>query len=343
MTAPSHSRDVRLLTLFSTLVCSSLHLHLYLTSYVAMAPWQPDEPIELANGTLVCGAHRQVICGRCCVDYSFVESFEESDSEEVETTGFARVVGEEGEGYSAAGMLQQILENASMTRAQLQYRDDGTLIVPDIHPFTPPNPTVTPSQLFPLQQRPGRQFPRFAHRSNRGDLLIYTDGACLNNGQPHAAAGWGFVFRAPEADRPDVGRVSGRLEDQGPSGESYPQTSNRAELRAVIAALQFRAWYGEGWARLVIATDSEYVVRGATERVRAWGRNGWVTSSRTAVKNRDLWEELLGEVIGHRERRMEICFWRIPRAWNTEADRAANAGARGERRLHFDRMIGVLV
>jgi ribonuclease HI len=98
----------------------------------------------------------------------------------------------------------------------------------------------------------------------------------------------------------------------------------------VIAALQYRVWYGEGWKKLVIATDSEYVVKGATEWVRTWGRNGWVTSIGAAVKNRDLWEELLGEVIGNKQRGMEICFWRIPRAWNAEADRAAKAAARGE-------------
>ncbi|PVH75541.1 ribonuclease H-like protein [Cadophora sp. DSE1049] len=313
-----------------------------------MPPWEPDKPIELGNGLLICGAHRQMVCTRCCVDYSFL--LEESD-DEVERTGFARVVEEdewdeegeeEEEDDEADAMLQIATRNTSMTRAQLRYRDDGTLIVPDIHTFVPPTPTTTPSQLFPLQHRPDRQYPRFAHQSSPGDLLIYTDGACLNNGQPDPAAGWGFVFRAPEADRPEVGRVSGRLEDHGPSDEPHPQTSNRAELRAVIAAIQFRAWFGEGWTRLVIATDSEYVTRGATEWVRAWGRNGWVTSNRTAVKNRDLWEELLGEVIGYRERGMDVCFWRIPRAWNEEADRVAKAGAREERCLDFNATIGVL-
>jgi ribonuclease HI len=316
-----------------------------------MPPWEPDEPIELGNGLLVCRAHRQMVCARCCVDYSFLL---EGDDDQVERTGFAMVEDEDGEwdnegeedddeaDEEADTMLLIATQNASMTRAQLQYRDDGTLIVPDIRPFVPPTPTVTPQQLFPLQQRPDRQYPRFVHQSNHRDLLIYTDGACLNNGQPDPAAGWGFVFRASEPDRPEMGRVSGRLEDHGPSGEPHPQTSNRAELRAVIAVLQFRAWFGEGWTRLVIATDSEYVTKGATEWVRTWGRNGWVTSNNTAVKNRDLWEELLGEAIGFRERGMEICFWRIPRACNEEADRLAKAGAREERHREFYAVIGVL-
>lgn len=229
-----------------------------------------------------------------------------------------------------------------MTRAQLQYRGDGTLVVPEIHSFVPPTPTTTPSQLFPLQHRPDRQYPRFAHQSSVGEFLIFTDGACLNNGLANPAAGWGFVFRAPETDFPQIGTVSGRLEDRGPTNVAQPQTSNRAELRAVIAALQFRAWFGEGWTKLVIATDSEYVTRGVTQWVRTWGRNGWRTSNGMAVKNKDLWEELLGEVIGYRERGMEICFWRIPRAWNEKADRAAKAGAREERVGDFNATIGIL-
>jgi ribonuclease HI len=252
----------------------------------------------------------------------------------IEATRLAAVGNDDSEGLGT--------QRESMTRAELQYRDDGTLIVPNIHSFTPPSPTTTPQQFFPLRRQRDRQFPRFTHRSDAGTFLIYTDGACLNNGQPNPAAGWGFVFREPEPNAPKIGRVSGRLEDCGPSGESHPQTSNRAELRAVIAVLQFRAWFGEGWRRLVIATDSEYVTKGATEWVQTWGRKGWVTSGRTAVKNRDLWEELLGEVIGYQESGMEVCFWKIPRAWNTEADQTAKAGAREERCKDFSAMIGVL-
>lgn len=47
-------------------------------------------------------------------------------------------------------------------------------------------------------------------------------------------------------------------------------TNNRAKMRAVIAALEFRAWADEGWRSIVIATDLEYVVRGATEWLPRW-------------------------------------------------------------------------
>ena len=239
-------------------------------------------------------------------------------------------------------------EHGSNARAVLQYRDDGTLIVPDIRSFEPPT-AISTSQyenIFPLQHRPHRQFlrfPRFVHRSDHNTMLIYADGACLNNGKADAAAGWGFVFREPEPGKPKLGRVSGRLEEHGPSGEAHPQASNRAELRAVIGALKFRAWFNEGWKKLVVATDSEYVAKGATEWVQTWGRNNWVRSSGAAVKNRDLWEELLGEVIGYQAHGMEICFWRIPRALNVVADQTARAGAREERCRDFTARVGVAV
>jgi len=41
-----------------------------------------------------------------------------------------------------------------------------------------------------------------------------------------------------------------------------------------------------------IYTDSKYVKQGITEWLPRWKRNGWRTSSRTEVRNRDLWERL---------------------------------------------------
>ena len=64
----------------------------------------------------------------------------------------------------------------------------------------------------------------------------------------------------------------------------------------MIAALEFRFWPGEGWERLVITTDSVYVVKGVTEWIRRWTRNGWRTSDRKPVANRDLWECLLERI-----------------------------------------------
>jgi ribonuclease HI len=163
----------------------------------------------------------------------------------------------------------------------------------------------------------------------------------LNNGGADPRAGCAFVFRP--AGPTAAGSVSFRLENQGPTGQQHPQTSNRAELRAVIGALRFRAWTGEGCKTLVIATDSEYVVNGATTWLRTWLRNGWKIKSGASVKNKDLWEALLTEFEEHHRRGLIIKFWRIPRELNIDADQLAKNAAREPCRETFGDILGVLV
>jgi ribonuclease HI len=123
-----------------------------------------------------------------------------------------------------------------------------------------------------------------------------------------------------------------RLEDVGPTGLRETQTSNRAELRAVLAALNwFQSehddlgfWKPKEYAKLVIATDSTYVMDGATNWAKTWESNGWKLSSGEGVKNRDLWEELLKRVRILQAKRCEkISIWHIPREQNVTADRGA--------------------
>lgn len=132
------------------------------------------------------------------------------------------------------------------------------------------------------------------------------------------------------------------MEKKGPFGDDSDQTSNRAELRAVIAALRFRYWPGEGFHTLVIATDSEYVVQGSTKWAKKWVKNSWVTRGRVSVKNRDLWEALLGEIERYKDEGMAVEFWKIPREWNMVADAAAKeAAANGEAPVEWGEIIGV--
>jgi ribonuclease HI len=157
-----------------------------------------------------------------------------------------------------------------------------------------------------------------------------TDGACLNNGQANPKAGWAFIHGLNLENRPLV--VSGRLEEQGPRADDCIQSSNRAELRAVIAALGFRHWPDEGFNTVVIATDSEYVVKGSTQWAKTWVKNDWKTKNRNghgraSVKNRDLWETLLEECTRAQRNGLVVKFWHIPREWNTLADEGAKMAA----------------
>ncbi|KAK0624101.1 ribonuclease H-like domain-containing protein [Immersiella caudata] len=120
------------------------------------------------------------------------------------------------------------------------------------------------------------------------------------------------------------------------------QTSNRAELRATIAALRFRVWSGEGLRTLVLATDSEYVVEGATNWAINWVWNDWMKLGGGAVNHKDLWQALPGEAEWHKDRGMAIQFWKIPKERNTVADAAANeAAAKEEAGRDWTDMMGI--
>jgi len=163
--------------------------------------------------------------------------------------------------------------------------------------------------------------PRWAHIGSDAlaTILIFTDGAAINNGRPNARAGCGIVF-VPGSPRPKGG--SFRL-----GANDGPPTSNRAELLAAINALTLRVWKGEGFARIALATDSEYVVRGICQNVFTWVRRDWKTSQGNPVVNRDLWERLLGAVEKWEKSGVMVQFYLIRREFNTEADRLAKEAA----------------
>ncbi|KAI1120891.1 hypothetical protein F5Y10DRAFT_113679 [Nemania abortiva] len=177
-----------------------------------------------------------------------------------------------------------------------------------------------PEDLFPPSQTSQDGIHHFVHRNNKKKALAYADGACSNNGQQNPQAAWAAVLRPPfgENTRPCI--VSGQLELKGPFGDESVATSNRAELRAAIAVLRRNDWRADGFTGLVIATDSSYLVDGATGWVKTWVRNGWKTRTGGSVKNQDLWELFLGEVEKCKETGLEVELWRIPREMNGLAD-----------------------
>lgn len=92
----------------------------------------------------------------------------------------------------------------------------------------------------------------------------------------------------------------------------------------------------------MIATDSSYVVDGATKWTKTWVKNGWQTNDKADVKNKDLWEMLLGEVERAKDDGLTIHLWHIPREWNTVADAAAKeAAAEDKVQDTWTRMMGL--
>ena len=117
------------------------------------------------------------------------------------------------------------------------------------------------------------------------ELTLYTDGGCHGNPGP---GGWAYRI---EYD-------SKTIENNG--GESAT-TNNRMELSAVIRGLEEigqTSNSAQGPVQVKVYTDSQYVKNGITTWIHTWVRNGWKTSAKKPVKNRDLWmrlHELSGE------------------------------------------------
>ncbi len=107
------------------------------------------------------------------------------------------------------------------------------------------------------------------------EVIIFCDGSAIGNPGP---GGWGMV--AICADKKDV-------EEAG--GFNMHTTNNRMELTAAIEGLKQLPKK----SKVLIKTDSQYVINGATKWVFGWMRNNWQTSQKTEVLNKDLWEELV--------------------------------------------------
>jgi ribonuclease HI len=70
------------------------------------------------------------------------------------------------------------------------------------------------------------------------------------------------------------------------------------ELTAAIRGLQALKEDCE----VEVVTDSEYLKNGITSWIANWKRNGWMTSAKKPVMNKDLWQQLDAEVARHKLR-----------------------------------------
>ena len=113
------------------------------------------------------------------------------------------------------------------------------------------------------------------------EITIYTDGACSGN---PGIGGWGAVILNHE-DKPIL--LKGGLQNT---------TNNQMELMAAIESLK----YFKKPKKILIFTDSKYVMNGIETWIKNWKKNGWKTASKKPVKNRDLWEKLDKEIERHK-------------------------------------------
>ncbi|WP_108652919.1 ribonuclease HI [Dongshaea marina] len=101
---------------------------------------------------------------------------------------------------------------------------------------------------------------------------LYTDGSCLGNPGP---GGYGVLMRYQQHTKE--------------LSQGYRlTTNNRMELLAALVGLQTL----KEPCQIDLYSDSQYLRQGITQWITGWKRNGWKTSNKEPVKNRDLWQLL---------------------------------------------------
>ena len=106
------------------------------------------------------------------------------------------------------------------------------------------------------------------------EVTIYTDGACSGNPGP---GGWGAVLMYGE-HRKEI------------SGGDAHATNNRMELTGPIEALELL----KQPCKVRLYSDSAYLVNAFNRHwIANWQRNGWQTSQKKPVENKELWQRLL--------------------------------------------------
>jgi ribonuclease HI len=150
-------------------------------------------------------------------------------------------------------------------------------------------------------------------------LVVHIDGACRNNGKAGAKAAYGVYFGP-----------GSKYNSSGLLGSSVEQTSTRAELEALIKALDVVSSICSADFKITevkVATDSSWLVDTFTKWIEDWIENDGVKSNGKSVKYFHTLKEMherLEEMEYGDDGGIEVQFWRINRENNKDADALAN-------------------
>lgn len=116
-------------------------------------------------------------------------------------------------------------------------------------------------------------------------LKIYTDGGCSGNQNDKNIGGWGAIL--------EFGAHQKEL-----YGGEINTTNNRMEMTALLEA--FKAIKKPNQI-IEVYSDSGYLMDCFRDKwYLKWIKNGWQTTSKKPVENKDLWEQLLPYINEHK-------------------------------------------
>lgn len=143
-------------------------------------------------------------------------------------------------------------------------------------------------------------------------ILIYSDGACSNNQSNHNSGGYGAVLIYKE----NIKKIHGGMKNT---------TNNVMELTAIIEALKI---IKRKDIPVQVYSDSAYIVNCINDRWYVnWRRNGWKTSKKTPVENKELWIQLLELVESFNVFEIKKVKGHAGDKYNEIADELARTGA----------------
>ena len=136
-------------------------------------------------------------------------------------------------------------------------------------------------------------------------IEIYTDGACRGN---PGIGGWGAIIQFQNNSKELFG---GRAET----------TNNQMEMQAVIEGLKAL----KEPCKIMLYTDSKYVMDGITSWIHGWKKSNWKTANKKPVKNMELWQEL-DQLVNQHEITWKWVKGHAGIPGNERADELANKG-----------------
>jgi ribonuclease HI len=117
---------------------------------------------------------------------------------------------------------------------------------------------------------------------NNKKFIIFTDGACLNNGKKNSIGAIGIYFK--ENDTDNLGQIV--------ENDNNKITNQTMELLAVIKAMQIIDSKIQNKIInepiIYIYTDSTYVINSLTKWYPNWEKNNWLNTKQKPVENKEL-------------------------------------------------------
>ena len=318
---------------------------------------------KLPNGKIVCHDHHLRVCGKCCVDFTFDEEFDEADEE------FDEADEEYEKDQHDENPEQVFLMSGGTARFMPQW--DEEVLGPE-NTFriqkdsdNPPKPSPLSDLSFHACQEceltwlVGRFGPAGAssHPSHHTlfheysgtsrSLIVSVDGACPSNGADSARAGIGIFFQKDSKfNRSEPFAAPGRV------------TNQTAELAAIARALEIvrkdimperekhvrragrtnseSAINNAKHLRLIVVTDSSYIVESMCSHLLKWTFNpatgNFKNKRGTVIQNSEGFLRVKTEVGALSAVGVQVVYYQVPRENNVAADALARSGVPPERR-----------